>query len=381
MIDYRTCKLELPRPEFDSALLSSIVRLEQLKAKKIVGSVHPHIFFQIKDIFHLLESIGSSRIEGNNTTIAEYIDSTEEKKTPSESVLEIKNAEQALSFIERYLISDGGRIDKSLLLEMHRQVVGGLSPNKEGDSRPGQYRNVPVQINKSAHVPPPPTMVDELMTELIEFIQLEVGEQYSLLKTAIVHHRFAWIHPFRNGNGRVVRLLTYAMLISQGFNIHKAGRIINPTAVFCNERAKYYEMLAAADSYENTGQLQWCEYFISGLEHETKKLDMLLEDGFIESKIVKPALDFCHHRNIISDREMKLLGIFADNLSAEVKSEHLKKALPDVVARSRGLKELHDRGLIQKISPRKYTLSISRGPLIRGVIDSLHTENFLRGIE
>jgi Fic family protein len=36
--------------------------------------------------------------------------------------------------------------------------------------------------------------------------------KYDLMKVALARHRFAWLHPFSNGNGRVVRLLTYAML-------------------------------------------------------------------------------------------------------------------------------------------------------------------------
>ncbi len=37
------------------------------------GSTHPKIFFQLKRIFHTLKSIGSARIEGNNTTITDFI--------------------------------------------------------------------------------------------------------------------------------------------------------------------------------------------------------------------------------------------------------------------------------------------------------------------
>jgi Fic family protein len=63
------------------------------------------------------------------------------------------------------------------------------------------------------------------------------------MKVAQVHHRVGWIHPFKNGNGRVVRLLTYAMLIQYGFNERAGGRVLNPTAVFCNNRDIYYDML------------------------------------------------------------------------------------------------------------------------------------------
>ncbi|WP_171253366.1 Fic family protein, partial [Acinetobacter baumannii] len=65
---------------------------------------------------------------------------------------------------------------------------------------------------------------------------------------ALAHHRFGWIHPFGNGNGRVVRLFTYSLLIKYGFNVTTGGGILNPTAVFCNDRNKYYEMLSIADN-------------------------------------------------------------------------------------------------------------------------------------
>ena len=71
------------------------------------------------------------------------------------------------------------------------------------------------------------------MNELFDFINQDSGAKFDLLKTAIAHHRFVWIHPFGNGDGRTVRLFTYAMLIKLGFNVN-VGRIINPTAVLCN---------------------------------------------------------------------------------------------------------------------------------------------------
>lgn len=86
------------------------------------------------------------------------------------------------------------------------------------------------------------------MDELFEFINTKQGAKYDLLKVALAHHRFAWIHPFDNGNGRTVRMLTYAMLIQYGFNVHMGQRLINPTAVFCNDRDAYYNVLMQADS-------------------------------------------------------------------------------------------------------------------------------------
>lgn len=56
-------------------------------------------------------------------------------------------------------------------------------------------------------------LVPELMHELVEFINRDDKSQYDLIKVALVHHRFGWIHPFGNGNGRTVRLLILCIVI------------------------------------------------------------------------------------------------------------------------------------------------------------------------
>lgn len=105
--------------------------------------------------------------------------------------------------------------------ELHTIVVKNLV--REGDISPGQYRRGRVTITGSEHVPPEAMVVQSYMDELIEFINRKDPPKYDLLKTALIHHRFSWIHPFSNGNGRVVRLLTYALLIKYGFNVQAGG--------------------------------------------------------------------------------------------------------------------------------------------------------------
>ena len=70
------------------------------------------------------------------------------------------------------------------------------------------------------HIPCDFQQVDNYMRELIEFIEDPTDHKYDLIKVALAHHRFVWIHPFDNGNGRTVRLFTYAMLIKAGFNVN-----------------------------------------------------------------------------------------------------------------------------------------------------------------
>ena len=94
------------------------------------------------------------------------------------------------------------------------------------------------------------------MSELTDFISRKDSPKYDLLKAAIEHHRFVWIHPFGNWNGRTVRLFTYAMLVKTGFNVN-VGRIINPTALFCINRNDYYKKLSQAEKGTDAAILTW----------------------------------------------------------------------------------------------------------------------------
>ena len=269
--------LKLVVPDFRSHLTDLIIELDYLRRKQLSGSTIASVFFQLKDIFHTLESIGSARIEGNNTTILEYIESKlAEAPTPNQGIREIMNMEEAMSFIDNNL--KDVLFNRAFVSELHKKVVEGLfpPPKGEGDPTPGRYRTVSVSINRAVHRPPKPVQVEGYMDELFAFINRANEPKYDLLKMAIAHHRFLWIHPFVNGNGRTIRLFTYAMLVKQGFNVD-IGRILNPTAVFCSNRKNYYRYLSLADTGRDKGILSWCEYVLKGLKDEIEKIDRLLD--------------------------------------------------------------------------------------------------------
>lgn len=123
--------LKLIEPSFSSTLTDLIIELDFLRRKSLGGSTHPKVFFQLKHIFHTLESIGSARIEGNNTTIAEYIETklSEIKNVPP-GIMEIQNIEKAMAFIEDNV--KDYPINRAFVSEMHKMVVDGLQPPPEG---------------------------------------------------------------------------------------------------------------------------------------------------------------------------------------------------------------------------------------------------------
>jgi Fic family protein len=371
--------LKLIEPSFGSSLTDLIIELDYLRKKPLGGSTHPRVFFQLKHIFHTLESIGSARIEGNNTTIAEYIETKLNDNTKvSPSIKEIQNIEKAMAFIEENV--KNYLINRFFFREIHKMIVDGLlpPPSGEGDATPGEYRKLNLKINKSTHKPPEWLMVDDYMNELIDLVNREDSPKYDLLKAAIVHHRFVWIHPFRNGNGRTVRLLTYAMLVKTGFNVN-VGRIINPTAVFCSNQNDYYTNLSEADKGTDEGIITWVEYVLKGLKEEIEKMDRLSDYNYLRKEILIPAINHSLERKYITNLEAKILKKAIDMQviqAADVKEFFGGKADAEV---SRQIRKLIDKKMLvpENEGTRKYILRFDNSYLLRSVIKSLGEKGFL----
>lgn len=373
-------ELNLIQPDFDSPLTDLIIELEHLRKKDVGGSTHPAVFFQLKSIFHWLESMGSARIEGNNTTIAEYVETKidDSPRALTSKLLEIDNIDEAMEFIEDKVKEYP--INRIMISELHKIAVNNLPPppHGEGDLTPGAYRNHSLKINNSTHLPPEPYLVESYMEELFSFINSENSTKYDLLKAAIAHHRFVWIHPFGNGNGRTVRLFTYAMLVKSGLNIN-AGRIINPTAVFCSNRNIYYDMLSKADTGTKEGILEWCEYVLRGLKEEIEKVDKLSDYNYLKSKILIPAINYSLERKFVTDVEAKILKKTVE--LQVIKNDDLKDILSNKNTSqiSREIKKLVDKKMLipEEEGARRYILMFQNNHLLRGVIHLLDIEGFL----
>lgn len=381
---FKEIPLELPNPDWGSPLASTIIELEKLRIKRLGGPVPPLIFFQLKEIFQMFESLGSARIEGNNTTLAEFVEKIIEnpsKETNDEGLKEIFNIEQAINFIENN-VNKKTIFDRALISEVHKILVDGLTPppGGEGSRYPGELRRIDVSIKNSSHIPPDQIKLLDYVEELLSFVNNETGTQYHLLATALAHHRMAWIHPFDNGNGRVVRMFTYALLIKQGFQV-KSGRILNPTAIFCMDRNKYYDMLALADTGERDKTLEWCLYMLEGLKIEIEKIDKLLDLDYMTNSILVPVLVNALERQHITKREFEILHTVVKNKNMSIKSSDLEKIIgkESAVQRSRIIKRLKTKKMLLpiKVKGRIYTLGFANNYLLRGVAHILEKNGFV----
>lgn len=75
---------------------------------------------------------------------------------------------------------------------------------------PGELRSRDVEVGNHVAISPPAL---PRFLKRFEEVYGALGKTATILATAAAHHRLAWIHPFLDGNGRVARLMSHAMLL------------------------------------------------------------------------------------------------------------------------------------------------------------------------
>ena len=107
---------------------------------------------------------------------------------------------------------------------------------------PGQLRDGEVSVGK--HIPPAAAALPEFLTRFERaYSPVNLSKVRQVIAIAASHHRFAWIHPFYDGNGRVARLMSHALLkrLGVGSSLWSVSRGL------ARQSARYKALLMAAD--------------------------------------------------------------------------------------------------------------------------------------
>jgi len=363
-------KYVIPRLDFGSELVATLFEIERLRADIGTGDTPYDTYVELHRLFDFVMSVVSARIEGNHTTVYEAIERADSRSDPQR---EITNIAAAVRFIDG--LDAHAPLTHAFVRELHLRVVDGLI--REGDPTPGSYRDREVAITESAHRPPSWVTVHAEMSSLLDFANDDRPLHEQMLQIAIAHHRFVWIHPFRNGNGRVSRLFTYAMLRKTIFAT-RGYSALNPTAVFGNDRDAYISALEAADDLSDAGTVVWAEFFVRGIRDDVSRLVDLQRHAFVIGEVVGPALDSMRRDGLIAAQEHDALRIALEQ--GVIKSGDIEHVVPGSPShRSRFIRGLRDRNLLQQAEegPRFYRLSLARGPIAIRLIRRLDTLGYL----
>jgi Fic family protein len=233
------------------------------------------------------EALVSSQIEGTQSSLSDLLlfENDENPNVSVDDVEEVSNYIAALNYgLNR--IQEGFPISVRLIREMHGILLrGGRGSNKS----PGEFRRSQnwiggIRPGKARFVPPPPEMVEDLMSDLEKFAHDDNQKLPVLIKTALIHIQFETIHPFLDGNGRLGRLLITLLLCADSILIQP---ILYLSLYFKEHRQLYYDMLQ--DVRLKGDWESWCEFFLDGVTEtatqatrDAKKIIYLLDQDRIK---------------------------------------------------------------------------------------------------
>jgi len=171
----------------------------------------------------------TNAIEGNALTFEETDEVLKGKKklTRKEGdVKEVKNMKKCIDF----LFDHKGDINEKMVLKLHNIEQTGIMPDA------GKYRKVNVRVGN--YICPTWTEVPKLMAEFIGWYEIAKKQLHPFELASLVHLKFVKIHPFRDGNGRMARLLMNFALLKAKYPL------LN---IFNDEKTLYYLVLQKYD--------------------------------------------------------------------------------------------------------------------------------------
>jgi Uncharacterized conserved protein len=211
--------------------------------KRILDSKRPfnqEVIKNLKKYFDVELTYNSNAIEGNTLTITETKVILEDGITIGKGKtlrehLEVINHKEAIDYIED-IVNRNMDIDQNVIKDLHYIILKSIN-----NENAGRYRNVNVLISGSKYRPPEHFLVSEKMGELIKWYDENKDKLHPIILAAEFHHKFTFIHPFIDGNGRCGRLLMNLILMRNGYPI---------TIIKMEDRNEYMDALEKA-SVEN----------------------------------------------------------------------------------------------------------------------------------
>lgn len=229
------------------------------------------------------EAILSSRIEGTVTTpeqlvLLEVADAAagapdgREGDDTREVANFVRATEHALRELDRLPVS------VRLLRDTHRILMTGVRGDRE---RPGELRDAQnfigadTDIRRARFVPPPHTELPNLLDDFERYVNDPEPELPLLVRVALAHYQFETIHPFRDGNGRIGRLLVLLLLLRDG----ALPAPLLPVSTYLERHRERYMDLLLAVSVEGAW-LPWIRFFLDAVAesaaHASAQVDGLL---------------------------------------------------------------------------------------------------------
>jgi Fic family protein len=260
--------------------------LRVIQASAALGNrQHPVTLGSLHELLRIINSYYSNLIEGHNTHPYDIVRAMQRQydAEPAKRDLQMESVAHisVQRDMEKRLRDEPGLniAHREFLCHLHREfyrqlpeefrIVKDPETGRERRVVPGELRDETVKVGY--HVPPESGSLEGMLDRFAEFYAPDrLHGAIKLVAAAAAHHRFMWIHPFLDGNGRVARLFTEAYfqrIPVFGFGLWSVSRGL------ARRNADYKASLSWADaprrndldgrgSLSNEGLVRFCRFFL-----------------------------------------------------------------------------------------------------------------------
>lgn len=359
--------------------LSELSLKIQSEARALEGDINPYILESLEDLMLPINSYYTNAMEGNPSKLSD-IEAAEKNIFSSNKQTRNYQREHLAHIAVQKLMLD--RLKKEpeieitslkflcwLHFEFYKRLpdemhVVTTTSGKILPVYPGQLRDRQAEVGR--HLPP--TDAKEISHLLKQFSKnlspKNINPKMQFLAFASSHHRLLWIHPFRDGNGRVARLFSEAFSYCIGLSKHNLWTI---SRAFARNRKNYDFHLALADQerrndLDGRGPLSeenliaFCEYFLTQNLDQIQYMNKLLNCKTLEKRF-NHELNICKEEKTLSKGAIDVLRFTF--FKGEIRRGDVQK-ICHVKARRAGIiiKELLDKARLSTTSPRKGKLRL-----------------------
>jgi len=256
-----------PTLEWTPALVAALSEADRLIGR-LAGEggrlPNPHLLIRP---FLRREAVLSSKIEGTQATLGELL--------AAEAGMAVDRSPADLREVGNYVVALEHGIARlktlPLSLRLIRELHAKLMTGVRGDqASPGNFRETQNWIGRpgsgpaqATYVPPPPGLVMSCLDAWEKF--LHDRSLPPLVQIALAHYQFEAIHPFRDGNGRVGRLLITLFLVERGI---LPTPLLYLSAFFEARRQEYYARLQGV--HARAEWEAWLTYFLEGVASQSQ---------------------------------------------------------------------------------------------------------------
>ena len=252
------CGIEEMIPE----ALTDLALTIREEASGIGAGLHPESLRELRGLVRIMNSYYSNLIEGHNTrprdieaALEGRAEETENRPLAEEAAAHVRVQEWIDDLAERGALPEPYTAEFAITLHrlFYERMPEELRHAEHGGRRvaivPGALRDPGEEVQVGRHLPPSAERVPNFLAHYERrYRGLMSGATGRILAIPAAHHRLNYIHPFLDGNGRVSRLVSHAMIRRAGIGGHGLWSISRGLARGLEERGEYKARMDAADA-------------------------------------------------------------------------------------------------------------------------------------